>query len=722
MKRFLAFILFIHPCLNVLQAQVSMPNALSAIPVASKMEVDGFLNEEAWKKAPRISNFTQRELTEGAPASERTEVAVLFDQNTLYIGVWCFDKEPGKLISKELKRDFDYSLDDNFIVIIDPYNDKRNGYMFVTNPVAARADLMVFNNGGSSNAFWNGVWDVHTQITDSGWFAEFEIPFYTLKYRTQVEEQIWGINFERNIRRKREQVRWQGWSRNNSIEQVNQAGTLQGLGKLDDMRFLELKPYALGGAERIRNVNSGTWNAGADFNYLLSPTYRLNVTVNPDFAQVESDQQQVNLTRFPLFFPELREFFLEGTDYFDFGFGGNRIVPFYTRRIGLDQRREAVPIIGGARLLGKEENRTLGLMSLQTAAIPDQASTNYSTLSWRQDLGRQSIAGAMSTNTFSQGRWHSTTGVNGRFSTAKLFGNKNFDLGGAFIKTHNNEDGWQRDAYAYRAFVSYPNDKFNIFGSTQRSPAGFEPEVGLMRRRNFREHFLNLGYRPRPAADGRLKWIRQFDFIPAQITYTLYNDTREIQSFEYLMRFFGFSTRSGESIGLNYRRLAEGLIEPFNIYPGVVIDSGTYWWNQYQLDFSTFRGRTLAISGNLNTGQFYDGNSLQVNTQIWWRLNRHFNLQLAYTHNDVRLPSGNFRNELLNARAEYALNPNTFGSLLAQWNTAEEILNFNFRLRVIPRIGTDFFLIVNQLYHTDGRQPEHRRTTVLGKLIWRFML
>ncbi|MFN3529893.1 MAG: DUF5916 domain-containing protein [Bacteroidia bacterium] len=682
--------------------------------------IDGKLDEAAWQQAPRISNFTQRELTLGAPVSERTEVAVLYDDQKLYIGVWCYDSRPDKLIARELRRDFDFSLDDNFIIIIDTYHDKRNGFMFVTNPVAARADLQVFNNGGSTNAFWNGVWDVRTTITEEGWFAEFEIPFYTLKYRVGIEEQIWGINFERNIRRKREQARWQGWSRDNQIQQVNLAGQLIGLNELTQKQFVEIKPYGIGGGEITPEGSRPTGNLGGDINYLLSPTYRLNLTFNTDFAQVEADQQQVNITRFPLFFPELREFFLEGDDFFNFGFGGNRIIPFYTRRIGLDQNREAVPIIAGARLLGKEDDRTLGLMSIQTAATASQQSTNYTTASWRQDVGRQSVIGAMTTNKITADRWHSSTGINGRYSTSRFLGYKNLDIGGALINTYNTDEGFNPGATAYRFFISYPNDKFSIFTSAQRGPEDFEPEVGLMLRRSFREQFVDFSFKPRPKK--YLTWIRQYEFKPAQITNTQYDDNGQIQSFNYNFQYLGFDTKSGESFTLNHALVAEGLRAPFTIARDVVIPEGMYWWRQSNARFRTFRGRLLALDSRMSWGEFYNGNSLQTQTELLWRSSRYFGLSLRYEHNNVALPVGSFQTNLIGSRITYALNPNLFGSLLSQWNSAQNEFNINFRLQFIPIIGTDFFLIVNQVFDTQTGQLDPSRGTVLGKLIWRFVV
>jgi len=702
-------------------AQVSLPNTLQAAKTSQPIVLDGELDDPIWVNAPRITNFTQRELHFGEPVSERTEVAIAFDDNNLYIAVWCFDSNANEIIAKELKRDFNYEIDDNFIVVIDTYNDKRNGFMFVTNPNAARADLQVFNNGGSTNAFWNGVWNVKTKRNKTGWFAEFEIPFYTFKYRNNVKEQIWGINFERNIRHKREQACWQGWSRNNRISQVNQAGTLTGLNHLTNNSFIEIKPYVLGGYQTTPNERKPTINAGGDINALLSPTYRLNLTFNTDFAQVESDQQQINITRFPLFFPELREFFLEGDDFFNMGFGGNRIIPFYTRRIGLSNG-EAIPIIAGARLLGKEQNSTVGLMSIQTEQLGDNPLTNYTIGSWRQDIGRQSVAGVMSVNKFTEGRWHTTTGVNGRFSTAKFLKNKNLDIGGAFIQTYNSDSGYEQKAYAYRFFVAYINDLFTVFTSTQRSPVNFRPEAGLLIRSNFSEYFGEVAFKPRPNRTGPLGWIRQFEFVPLSFTQTLYDETGKMQSFEYSLQFLGFETRKGERFTASYSKIGEGLNRTFELSDAIKIDAGEYYWNQWDVELRTFRGRTLSVINLLTFGEFYKGNAIKNRMELLWRTGKYLNVNIRYEYNDIVLPEGTLTTHLVGSRMEYAINPNAFGALLAQWNTAQEELNINYRLHIIPKIGTDFYLIMNQLLGTENNEFQMKRFTILGKLVWRFTM
>ena len=702
------------------RAQTSLPDIIEPFPATSGILLDGILNDSIWQHAKKISNFTQRELQFGEPTSEKTEVAIAFDRDHLYVAVWCYDRNPDKIIAKEFKRDFDYSLDDNFILIFDTYHDLRNGFMFVTNPNGARTDLQVFNNGGAVNTYWNGIWDVKTQRNDSGWFAEFSIPLYTFKYRNGDDNQTWGVNFERNIRHKREQVRWQGFSRDYKIEQVSQAGKLTGLQNLRSKLFTEIKPYGIVGAENIHGKTGFLKNAGGDINYLLSPSYRLNVTFNTDFAQVESDQQQINLTRFPLFFPELREFFLEGEDYFNMGFGGNRIVPFYSRRMGLDSLRNAIPILMGARILGKEDQNTVGLMSLQTAETEDQLATNYTVGSWRKDVGTQSVIGAMTVNRLDRDAFHNTTGINGRYSTSTFRGNKNLDIGGAYIHTYSNRNKFDPMSFAYRAFVSYQNDIFTLFASNQRSPQAFNPEVGLMRRSKFRESFMMMSLKPRPKK--HFKMIRQFEFIPATITYTQYDDTKDLQSFEYQMRLLGFETRKGEKFGIDYRRIGEGLLRDFRIFEGIILPATTYWWNQYEADASTFAGRTFSVKTKWILGEFYNGTGIQHSHEAQWRMSKYFNVNFKYSEGHFKLPQGDFNTRLMSTRIEYAINPNAFGSMLAQYSAVDKQLILNYRLRLIPIIGTDVFLIVNQVYGNTNSVLENDRTTIMTKLIWRFTL
>lgn len=718
-KRYILLFFFLSFFVVVAEAQRNFPDSLVAYYSQSPIVLDGSLSETGWDSARHISNFTQRELNVNEPATERTEVAVVYTSKTLYLGIWCYDREPGKIIAKELKRDFDHSIDDNFEIIIDTYHDKRNGFLFVVNPNAAREDAQVLDNGASVNKNWNGVWNAKTTITADGWFAEIEIPFSTLKYRTGIENQVWGINFERNIRRKREQVLWQGWSRDSDIELVNKAGTLVGLDKIVNKNFVEIKPYAIGGAELNRlDKNEGLLNAGGDVNYLVTPTLRLNLTVNTDFAQVESDREQINLTRFPLFFPERREFFLEGEDYFDMGLGDN-IIPFYSRRIGLTKNRTQVPIIAGGRLLGKVHNSTLGAMILQTGEEDSVLSANYSVLSWRQDVLEQSTVGAMVINKYDKNGFHNTSGAYGRYSTSRLFGNKNLNIGGSFSQIIDEKE-YDQKAHAHRVFISYPNDKIQFDAAWERSPASYNPEVGFLRRDNFEQFYTELEFNPRPK--NLLKWIRRFSFKPLDMNYFLYDDNGDLQSFFYEVRPIGFWTKSGEFFEFNIQRRAEGLRDDFEIQDSVIISKGNYWNTNYEIQGSTFRGRALSLDAEVNYGGFFTGKRLETELSILWRASKHFSFNIAHEYNKVDLAEGNFSTNLVNGRIDYAINPNIFGSFFSQWNSEDEEVILNYRLHIIPKIGTDFYFIINQTYDTQGSKMLLNKTVLIGKLIWRFVI
>lgn len=700
-------------------AQTSQPDSIIAFFTRGEVKLDGILNEDAWSKATHISNFTQRELNVNEPGTERTEVAVLYTTRSLFIGVWCYDREPGKLIAKELKRDFDHSIDDNFEIIIDTYNDDRNGFLFVTNPNGAREDAQVLDNGASVNKFYNGVWNVKTTINSEGWFAEFEIPFYTLKFRSGIEKQVWGINFERNIRRKREQLLWQGWSRDSDLELVNRAGTLVGLDSLMNKQYVEVKPYGIAGYEFDRySRDNGIANIGGDVNYLITPTLRLNLTANTDFAQVESDREVINLTRFPVFFPERREFFLEGQDYFDMQLG-SRILPFYSRRIGLNEDRQTVPIIAGLRLLGKVNNSTIGAMSIQTAEQGETPTTNYSVLSFRQDVLEQSTVGVMTTNKFANGRWFSSTGGYGRYSTSRFIGNKNLNIGASYVQNFYS-DTTVNHASAQRIFLTYPNDRVQFDVAWQRSATNFNPEVGFLTRSNFQEIYAELEFNPRPK--NFLKWVRRFSFKPLDMNYFLYDDTKELQTFAYEIRPLGFWTRSGEFFEFNLQRRAEGLREPFAISETITIPEGEYWMNRLEIQASTFKGRSFSFDTYINWGDFYSGSITESEFEALWRMSKYLTTSVAYQKNWINLSEGKFTTDLINLRFAYAVTPNVFGSFFSQWNTEDEEVILNYRLQIIPKIGADFFFIVNQVYDTSARKMDLQKTVVIGKLIWRIVL
>lgn len=696
------------------QCQTSEPSAVQALRVTESPEMDGWLTEAPWSQARHISNFTQRELDFGEPVSERTEVAVLYDHEALYIGFWGYDREPNRILANEMARDFPWGGDDCFEVVLDPFNDDRNGYLFVTNPNGAMADALIAENGGSTNRDWDGVWEVRTQRTDEGWFAEIRIPFSTLRFGPRPEEG-WGINFERNIRRKREQVLWQGWSRDFDLEQVSRAGTLMGLSELGSVRLVDVRPHGLAGVEWDEGEDRGSvGHLGLDVHYLPSPAWRMNFTVNPDFAQVESDREQVNLTRFSLFFPEKREFFLEGQEFFSFEVGSDSR-PFYSRRIGLAADRTEVPILGGGRALGKWGGTMLGAMVLQTGKDGAEPPTNFGVVRWRQDVLDESSVGALVATRMESGRTNLTYGADLAYATSEMFGEKELEAGLVMAQTYTS-DAADKTGLAHRLYLSYPNDLVEFSTSWTRADDTFNPDVGYVRRSAYQRFASELAILPRPRA---LPFIQQFEFKAWEFSYYQNDTTGILESFYGEVVPLAFRTRTGESVEFAVSRRAEGLEEPFGIFDDAEIPPGEYWYTRYALDLSTFSARKVSGSVEMGWGEFYLGRQLSVEASGRWKVNKHLTLRADYAHDRITLWEDRFLVDEVGGRADFAFTPTLFGALSGQWNNEDEEVILNFRLNWIPRPGSDLYLVINQEAGTWESRWSPTHTAVLTKVVWR---
>ncbi len=715
--KFIWLIIFLLNSAIEIFAQTSLPDKIKALKITEPIKIDGRITETVWQQAMQISNFTQRELNEGQPATERTKAAVLYDSQNIYIGVWCYDSQPDKIRAQGMKRDFNYYSDDNFKIVIDTYHDQRNGYLFVTNPNAARFDALIQNNGDRVNEAWDGVWNVKTKVTAEGWFAEFVIPFSTLKFST-AKKQVWGVNFERNIRRKREQDLWQGWSRDSNIEQVSRAGALIGIEGVSNVTLIEFKPYGIAGFETHPEVKTETkLNAGGDLNYLITPSMKVNLTVNTDFAQVESDRQQVNLTRFSLYYPEKRDFFLEGRNYFDFGLGYSS-QPFYSRRIGLTGEGEAIPIIAGARVLGKAGPATLGAMSLQTAREDSIPSTNYTVLRWKQDVFKQSTIGVIGVGKMEPHRRNMVYGTDFLYSTTSMFGDKNFSVGGAIAQSYTS-DRENKTGLASRMFIDFPNDFINFSAIWDRSDINFNPETGFQRRTNYQMYMVDFRIKPRPKF---IPWIQKLVFKPFDFNYYIDDQTHQLQSLWSEFRPLGFTTKSGDFFESNIQRRAENLTEDFGIHDGVVIPKGEYWFTRYELQYGSFRGKPYHYFIFFNWGDYFNGQRTEWAVRNVYQLNKHVNASVNYSQNFVSLPGGSFIIHEVSGRLDMAVNPDLFGSIFGQWNNEDKEVLFNFRVNWIPTPGTNFYFVVNQGFDTGNGSWRAVNTTVLSKLVWRFVL
>jgi len=710
---FFLFIIFIA------SAQHSQPDTLKAFYYEGKIKLDGKLDEEGWAKAIPIQNFTQREQNEGEPATEETKIAVVYSTNQIYFGIWCYDSEPNKISAQQMARDFHWGSDDNIEIMISPFNDNRNGYLFVTNPNGAMADVQVGDEGKDWNKDWNGVWDVAVSRNEQGWFAEMVIPFSTLKFKKKAI-QIWGINFERNIRRKKEQLLWQGWSRLYDVEKISQGGKLSGLENIKQGTKFEFNPYVLSGIEFQNGDDTDTtFKVGGEVNFDVTPTLKLNLSINTDFAQVESDRQQINFTRFSLFFPEKRQFFLEGKNNYEMDVGNTRI--FYSRRIGIDEQTE-IPIIAGLRLFGKLNKTNIGLMSIQTAEKDSIATTNYSVIRIKQDIFNQSSIGIIATQKFAKDHYNRVYGSDFTYSTSEIFGDKNLLVGGSFAvsdtHTDNISDDLNKDNLTYNIFLSYPNDVIEFdFGFTAMQK-GFNPEMGFTFRNNYRMLYTELQFNPRFK---KLPFFRNFIFKPIDLNYYINDETKDVETIFYEWRPLGFVTKSGEFMEFNVQHIFDHPTEDFELIDDVIIPAGEYWDNRLELQFSSFRGRKIAADLAVNVGEFYTGDRQRFEINTYFNINKHLNFNVDWQRNYVQLPETSLVTDEIGGRIDYAFNPKLQSSVYAQWNTEDENILINYRINWIPKIGSYFYFVVNQEFDTNnGISIE--RTTIMGKLIWRFAL
>jgi len=700
---------------SVLWAQHATPSVINAVKISDKINFDGILNESVWQQAPHINNFTQRELNFGQPVTERTETAVLYNNHKLYIGIWCYQKDMTKFVAKSMNTDFDYEADDNFQIMISPFNDNRNGYLFVTNPNGARADIQIYS-GEDGNEDWNGVWDVKTSITDKGWFAEVEIPFSTLQFK-KGQELTWALNFERDIVSENEQALWQGWSRDNSIYAVVNAGKLEGIKDISYAQKFEFKPYGLTSRQLNTKSKIGySIRAGADLNVNLSPTLKLNLTTSTDFAQVESDRIPVNLTRFSIFFPEKRQFFLEGFDLFSF-YLGDRNNAFYSRRIGIKNGKQ-VPIVVGARVFGKVGKNNIGFLNIQEGASGTTPATNNTVLRYKRDIGAQSYIGGFFTNVVNNGFSNQVLGFDALYQTSKFLKNKNLAVAGKFT-TSLDHFSFQDNALTYRISIDYPNDLIDNFMAVASMQKDFNPALGYIRRSNYNSYTWSLRVTPRWFS----KWgVKRMLFKPWSFTVYNTNTTGELESVSNETRPLGAVFKSGERFEINFKQNFDRLDRSFEVTDNISIPTGKYWMYKYELQFETYKSRKVWAFLLYNFGDFYTGRIKTFESEVGVNFSKHLNLSGSYTWNTINLPEGNFTTNEMATYLNYAFTTRLNLSLFGQYNSLDEVMIYNIRLHLIPKIGSDFYFVYNLEYDDPIKQINYLKpniTSAVAKFIYR---
>jgi len=683
-----------------------------AIKLSEPLHVDGNLDEAVYQTEPGISDFIQQVPKEGAPATERTEAWVMFDRSTLYVAARCWDSEPPeRWVANELRRDTNQlRQNDTFGVILDTFYDRRNGYLFYTNPLGARAD-QALTDEGALNVDWNPVWEVRSGRFDGGWTVEMAIPFKSLRYRSGAS-QLWGINIRRVIRRKNEWTHLTPVPASAGVPggmlRLSNAGTLVGLDLPPANRNVEIKPFGIAGltTDRARGLsNDGNADAGVDAKYGINANLTADVTVHTDFAQVEVDEQQVNLTRFGLSYPEKRDFFLEGRGLFDFGRGGTTVAStsntgvtptlFYSRRIGLNGSR-VIPINVGGRVTGKVGKVGLGVMNMETGEEPVSAapSTNFTVMRVKRDILRRSSIGAIFTN-----RSNSTVaaGANRAYGADAAFSFfQNFAIGGYYARTET--PTLRGDADSYQARVDFAPDRYGAKAEYLKVGDNFNPEVGLILRDNFKRSFGSLRFSPRPKS---IKSVRKFTWEGSLENFD--NGAGQTETRIWDGRFNTEFQRS-DQFTVEVKRDDELLVRPFSIAPGVKIPTGTYTFTNTQVSYAFGQQRRVSGTTSLQYGQFYDGTITAFGLSgARVAFVKQFSVEPSASINRVTLPYGNFTTTLVRARTDYAFSSVMFASGLLQYNSADNTFSTNLRFRWEYSPGSEVFVVYTDERDTVGR-------------------
>lgn len=702
-------------CLPLLLHAQEVPGRkqIEAYQLQSGEEVifDGKAEESFWDNIKPATGFRQREPNEGAIASERTEVRIAYDEEYLYLGVMLHDSDPSGIKANQKRRDARIIADERFTWIFDTFNDQRSAYFMEINPNGLRTDgLISTGQGNSINLNWDGIWDARTIIGEFGWSAEIKIPFRTLNF--DIESDRWGINFMRVIRRKSETALWSGYRRNQGIERPQDAGLLTGLTGMSQGLGLEVVPFGvLNGSEQRLDAGDETqanMDGGLDVNYSITPSLKASLTFNTDFAEAEVDQRQVNLTRFPLQFPEQRDFFLEGANIYEFA-PASGINPYFSRRIGL-RGGTPVPITYGARLLGNTGDYNLALLHVRTGEKDDVQPENFSVARIKRNIGSESTAGLIYTRRSAQDANNDMPGLQERYTlggdldlgTSRFMGSNNLQFQ-AFFVFHNppfasddTTDIWDRSSRGFR--LNFPNQPWSGNLSYREFGNAFDPAVGFTPRNAFRRLQPTIDYTPQfPGSDiiRQVGWgIRfehltdlDFDLLTQYLTFTL----------------FDIALVSDDQLSFSVTRNYERLEQPFDIKrDGSVIlpvDEYVNWLASVEMETASYR--KISLDARFEGGDFWSGSRIEYGAGVTVRPFPGIELSPEYVRTDVNVEE-RFSTDLVRFEANLDFTTSLFLTTNIQFDNLSDLLAINNRLRWIITPGSDLYVVYKHNWR-DGR-------------------
>ena len=688
------------------------PPTVRAHRVTAPMHVDGKLDEPIYAATEAISGFVQQEPDEGKPATEKTDAWIFFDDKNIYVSARCYESHPERRVANEMRRDTaQLRQNDTFAVLFDTFHDKRNGYIFYANAIGGLSDGQITDEGPPNND-WNTVWEVKTGRFDGGWTIEMAIPFKSLRY-PPGRDQTWGINLRRVVRWKNE------WSHLapvpralttfRGILKVSSAGTLEGLQVPSGGRNLELKPYALAGVSTDQTVtpplsNDPTRRVGGDLKYGITQSLTADLTVNTDFSQVEVDEQQVNLTRFDLFFPEKRDFFLEGLGTFAFagrassGVGagaGDTPYLFFTRRIGLDQSR-VIPLRVGSRVNGKAGKVTFGAINVQTGeeAAAKVEAANFTVLRAKRDILRRSSIGGMFTHrTATPGRTGSNDGA-GVDVTMSFYQNVRLDAYLAGTRT----EGRDGDNLSYRGFFDYNADRLGVQVERLVVEPNFLPEIGFVRRTDMRRNFTQARYNFRPTS------IRNLRRITPQASFNYVTNNQNRLDTREGVGLLQVELTNSDVASVTYTDNFDRLVRPFAIATGVTIPIGAYTFHTTRIGYVAGQQRRVSGEVVLETGPFYNGDHTTIAVNgARMQVTPQLSLEPSLSISRVNLVEGSFIAKIVRTRTTYTITPRMFVSGILQYNSASTSVGSNLRFRWEYQPGSELFVVYTDEYDSDAR-------------------
>jgi hypothetical protein len=695
---------------------IRLEKVVTAVRVTEKISLDGQLEEPSWKLAVPAKDFITSQPRAGERAVEQTEVRFLYDDDNLYVGFICFDSDPTDNVVV-LREDFQSQESDGVAMVIDSLHDRRSAFQFGTNPAGAKRDSQVTNNSQFNND-WDSVWDVKVSTNNEGWTAEFVIPFKTLRF-SQPPAQEWGVNLSRFVVRRNEQSFWSPIPIRYSASRVSQSGTLKGLEGIRQGRNLKVKPFATAGITQLRGTTGPMqtqkdYDGGIDAKYSLTSSLTLDATYRTDFAQVEVDQQQVNLTRFNLFFPEKRDFFLENAGIFNFGGGNNfqggggvNLVPFFSRTIGLSGGTP-IPIVGGARVSGRVGQYETGFLTMKTESFTDGSrsipSNNYLVGRFKRSFSTSSWLGALVTDRDStrSGDYNRVYGADAHF---QFFDKLEFD---SFL-LRSDTPGKSGKNQARKFATSWRDDELVIAAEYNSVQTNFNPEMGFIRRRDMTQYSGDFSWLPLLR---RSRTIRNLIFSTSLDYYEGVIGKVETRTQGINL---GVQFQNRGNINFSVNENFDRLVNTFFIrstrqgHPSdLPIAPGDYQYREYLAKFSTGQSRKISGNGNVSVGEFWDGHRKSFTGGLSWRLDHHLNIEADYSYNRVNLPNGSFTTNLIGSRFLYGFTPRLFLNAFFQYNADTHQVSSNIRFNFIHHPLSDLYLVYNDRRDTLTGQPIER--------------